>query len=216
MHSGLADGRVPMHRAASQCHCGWGRPSLTGVCGAISFAGMAIWKQIALAGAVLVVGSYVVGMFLHKEIATEISIDGSAAQVWQHLVDFEKYPDWNPFIKKISGEPAVDGVLNASIGSPGGDVMDFSPRVLVFDENQEFRWRGVLGIPGLFDGEHYFRIEPGDGDSVRFVHGEQFTGILAVLAWGAIEPSTTQGFVAMNAALKARVEASRPTAIVAQ
>jgi uncharacterized protein YndB with AHSA1/START domain len=40
---------------------------------------------------------------MEKEIITEIEIDASPSQVWQVLTDFEKYPTWNPFIKKISG-----------------------------------------------------------------------------------------------------------------
>ena len=100
----------------------------------------------------------------------------------------------------------VDGQLAATISPPGGDPMDFAPRILRFDENKELRWLGTLLTPGLFDGEHYFRIEDAGGGKVRFVQGETFTGILAVLAWGAVETGTTKGFEAMNEALKDRAE----------
>ena len=63
-------------------------------------------------------------------------------------------------------------------------------------------------MPGLFDGEHYFKIEEISDGRVRFIQGEKFTGILALVLWGSVEPGTTQGFQAMNEALKKSVEAN--------
>ena len=45
--------------------------------------------------------------------------------------------------------------------------MRFKPRVLKAEPNRELRWLGHLGIPGLFDGEHIFTIEPLDQERVR-------------------------------------------------
>jgi Polyketide cyclase / dehydrase and lipid transport len=45
-------------------------------------------------------------IFVEKEIVTEIEINAAPSRVWQVLTDFEKYPIWNPFIKKITGIPA--------------------------------------------------------------------------------------------------------------
>jgi hypothetical protein len=35
---------------------------------------------------------------------TEIDITGSSALVWKVLTRFEKYPEWNPFIHRATGE----------------------------------------------------------------------------------------------------------------
>jgi hypothetical protein len=59
-------------------------------------------------------------------------------------------------------------------------------------------------MPGLFDGEHGFRIEPIAG-GCRLHHSEEFRGILVTL-FGAMLESTARGFVALNDALKQRVE----------
>ena len=37
------------------------------------------------------------------EIETKIRINASPKQVWDVLIDFERYPEWNPFIKSIKG-----------------------------------------------------------------------------------------------------------------
>ena len=38
-----------------------------------------------------------------KELHSEIEIDASAERVWGILTDFASYPEWNPFIRRISG-----------------------------------------------------------------------------------------------------------------
>ena len=43
-----------------------------------------------------------------KEIKTEIIINSKPEKVWDILTNFEKHPEWNPFIKFISGNKKVD------------------------------------------------------------------------------------------------------------
>ncbi|HWC70427.1 MAG TPA: SRPBCC family protein [Actinomycetota bacterium] len=50
-----------------------------------------------------------------RELRTEIEIDAPPEQVWQVLTDFGAYPDWNPFIRSIEGEPQVGSRLNVRI-----------------------------------------------------------------------------------------------------
>lgn len=84
--------------------------------------------------------------------------------------------------------------------------MSMRPTVLAATPSRELRWLGHLGMPGLFDGEHRFRIEPLGTDRVRFIQEERFSGLLASLVMRFIERGTRQGFEAMNQALKARAE----------
>ena len=84
--------------------------------------------------------------------------------------------------------------------------MDFAPKVLVAEENAEFRWIGKLGFEGVFAGEHYFILEETDRGTTIFRHGETFTGLLAYPLFAVIGEGTENGFKAMNLALKARVE----------
>ncbi len=151
--------------------------------------------------------AYIVGLFSTKEIHTEINIDAASNVVWSHLVPFKQYPEWNPFIKNISGELTEGAHLDVAIQPPGGNSMNFEPHLLVVKKDEELRWLGQLLIPGLFDGEHYFIVEEISDEKVRFIHGEKFRGILALLLWGSVEPGTKRGFQAMNKALKDRAEA---------
>jgi len=139
------------------------------------------------------------------ELRTEIEISGSPSRVWEVLTDFYAYADWNPFIIRIGGKLEVGERLSITTAMPGGREFSFRPRVLVVTPGSELRWRGHLFVPGLFDGEHFFRlVEIGEGRT-RFVHGEDFSGIFARFATG-IFTNTARGFVYMNQALKRRIE----------
>ncbi|WP_019142762.1 SRPBCC domain-containing protein [Noviherbaspirillum massiliense] len=143
------------------------------------------------------------------EIRTEIEINASAGRVWSVLTDFAGHPAWNPFVRRIEGMPKAGERLTVWIQPPGGKGMRFRPIVLEATSEQELRWLGRVLLPGMFDGEHYFRIVPVGEDKVRFIHGERFSGVLVGLLKSSLETGTRAGFEAMNRALKARAEAGQ-------
>ncbi len=141
-----------------------------------------------------------------KTLRTEILIDAPPEAVWRVLTQFETYPAWNPFIVNIQGARAEGGRLEVLIRSPGGSAMTFCPTIVRWEENKELRWKGRLLVPGIFDGEHLFRIEATASGGSRFFHGENFSGFLVPLIWKRLEPKTRAGFETMNNALKTVVE----------
>ncbi len=143
---------------------------------------------------------------MKKRIETDIDINASAEKVWEVLTDLSSYPQWNPFILEISGKLSVGEKLRVVIRPEGGREMTFKPIVKAADATRELRWLGRLFFSGLFDGEHYFRIEPKGDAAVRFVHGENFDGILVRLFAKSLDKGTAAGFRAMNKAIKERAE----------
>lgn len=140
-----------------------------------------------------------------KSIQTEIIINATAEKVWGVLMAFENYPQWNPFIKSLTGAPEVGNTIRAELKN-GEGVSVFKPKVLTVNANSKFEWRGSLPVPGLFIGQHYFVIEPVEAGRVKFIHGENFSGLLAGLIMNKIGAQTMQGFIAMNKALKEQAE----------
>lgn len=94
-----------------------------------------------------------------KEIYTEMEIDAPASVVWDILTDFESYPQWNPFILKISGDQIVGAQIDVFIKPPNSNGMRFKPKILSYTPEEELRWLGKLQIPRLFDGEHSLIIQ---------------------------------------------------------
>lgn len=141
-----------------------------------------------------------------RTIHTEIGIGAPAASVWAVLVDIDKWPAWNPFAR-ASGRLAVGERLEVQITPPGKSPMKFRPTVVRLEPGREWRWLGHLGMPGIFDGEHGFRVSPEDVGRCRFEHFETFRGLLSTPIFWMAQGSTRQGFEAMNRALKVRAEA---------
>jgi len=56
-------------------------------------------------------------------------------------------------------------------------------------------------------GVFYFKIESISPGRVRFIHGENFSGILVAFAKSKLESETKSGLIAMNQALKVQAEA---------
>lgn len=102
----------------------------------------------------------------------------------------------------------VGEALRVVIQPAGSGGMTFRPRVLAVETQREFRWKGRLLLPGLFDGEHFFVVESQADSRVVFHHGELFSGVLVPLFKRSLDGPTREGFVAMNEAIKR--EAERP------
>lgn len=142
-----------------------------------------------------------------RRIETAVDIAAPPAAVWRVLVDFASYPEWNPLIRRIEGEVRVGARLRVTIQPPGRKPMTFRPTVRAAEPGRELRWLGRVLIPGLFDGEHAFVLEP-SGAGCRLRHEERFTGLLAA-AFPSMLADTAKGFEALNAALARRVESVR-------
>jgi hypothetical protein len=143
-----------------------------------------------------------------KELHSQIEIDASAERVWRVLTDFASYPEWNPFIRRISGEPTTGERLQVRLEPPESRGITLRPKVLNAEPNQQLRWLGHLLVPGLFDGEHSLTIQPLEENRVRFVQSESFRGLLVPLFARSLDNNTRRGFEEMNRALKERAEAS--------
>lgn len=141
-----------------------------------------------------------------RTISTHIEIDAPTSVVWSVLTDFPAYEGWNPFVISASGRPARGEMLRVDIAPPGRKPMTFKPTVVELEDGAALTWLGRLGIRGLFDGRHSFRLEALAETRTRFHHSESFSGVLIPLIWSSIEGPTSRGFEMMNEAVKARSE----------
>jgi hypothetical protein len=141
-----------------------------------------------------------------KELRSEIEIQASAELVWQLLTDFAGFPRWNPFIRRVSGRAVAGERLEVTIQPSGARGMTFRPTVLKAEPCRELRWAGHFGVPGLFDGEHIFTLEPRGTNRIQFVQREIFTGLLVPIFARGLDIDTQRGFEEMNVALKLRAE----------
>jgi hypothetical protein len=140
-----------------------------------------------------------------KTLETNIKISASPEKVWSILTDFKTYPEWNPFIKNAQGQIKVGAKLTIDLSPPRTKAMVFKPMVKSVVENREFSWIGHFLFPGIFDGEHIFKIEPTESGCL-FIQKENFSGLLLSLLWKSLDKDIREGFEQMNQALKEKAE----------
>ncbi|MFN7003859.1 MAG: SRPBCC family protein [Roseinatronobacter sp.] len=133
---------------------------------------------------------------------TGIFIAAPPKQVWNLLTDPSEHVRWNPAMRSIEGRFAVGEHPSLTMETGSGRPVTFRPEILIANPGAELRWRGRLGLPRLFDGEHYFLLFAEDGGT-RLVHGERFHGLLL---WFVDVQQFRPGFEAANEGLKARAE----------
>ncbi len=96
--------------------------------------------------------------------------------------------------------------FNVRIEPPEAQGMSFTPVLLAFEPNKEFRWKGKLFVKGLFDGEHQFKLIKNTDGSTTLIHSEKFSGILVPFFSKMIDVNTRKGFEMMNEKLKELAE----------
>lgn len=61
-------------------------------------------KALIIIAAVIIICLVFLYLISKREIYTEVEIDASPETVWNELVTFEEYPNWNPFIRNCNRE----------------------------------------------------------------------------------------------------------------
>lgn len=140
------------------------------------------------------------------KIKTEILIHSTPDKVWDVFIDFENYPNWNPFIKSVKGEVKLYNKIKVKIRQSDTKEMGFKPKIKTLSVNKELSWLGHLWFPGLFDGEHKFELIDHKNGTTTFIQSETFKGLLVSLLKKQLENNTKKGFEEMNMKLKKMVE----------
>ncbi len=149
-----------------------------------------------------------------QETRAEIDIKASPEKAWEVLTDFNSYPQWNPFIHRINGDPKVGTKIKIHLYTSSGKSRTYRPTVTRVEPYHELRWLGKFFIPGMFTGERIFTIEPLKTNYIRFVNMEIFTGLAVALVGNLsgfmssyrLDKDIYQSFVKMNDAFKEKVE----------
>lgn len=139
-----------------------------------------------------------------REIRTEIEIRRPRQEVWDILADFDRYPEWNPFLR-VEGDARARAKVRLTTRPPGRPRNTQTAEVLTAWEPRHLRIQGVLIQPWLFSGTHIFELKEQAGRTL-FTNREEFEGVLAPVVLFLLGRNLPRGFHAMNHALKRRVE----------
>lgn len=140
-------------------------------------------------------------------IETDIEIDAPASAVWEVVSDLERWPEWHPFVSRVKGTLRVGETVLLQKGADAVRSITVKQSVASVEQETEFRLVGRLGLRGLLDNEHRFRVEEIDAATSRFLHGQAFRGFLVRMLIRKRGQSSYEVFDEINEALKRRVEA---------
>lgn len=142
------------------------------------------------------------------ELRSEVEIDAPVEHVYRVLTDFERYPEWNPFLTSVTGTLVVGQKLAVDMSLPEGDAYLLEPTVTVVEPNVELRWLGSFRFKALMKAEHLFQLRAPREGVTRLMQGQNFSGLLLRFA-GSSLTLAARGAVYMNLALKKRAEQTR-------
>jgi len=134
------------------------------------------------------------------EFRANTTIAASAQDVWDVLVDTNRWSEWDPHVERIDGEVILGEkvTVHTTLSSSA-----FPVEVAEFAPPHRMLWRG--GLPfGLMTGNRTFTLSEADGVTTYDVH-EVFTGpLLGIMK--RFMPDLQPSFEAHVAGLRAHIE----------
>ena len=140
-------------------------------------------------------------------IETHIAIDAPPELVWAVVADFERYPQWNPFILEVIGSVREGASVRYRFEFPRGIRIWAVAKILRFEPGRELLWEAHFLSRSVFNGAHHFKMRPSANGGTLFIHGELFSGLFCPLAWPVVRLAGPRIYNSLNIALKHRTEA---------
>ncbi|NET36460.1 MAG: SRPBCC domain-containing protein [Cyanothece sp. SIO1E1] len=136
----------------------------------------------------------------------EIEINAPKRQVWQALFHKDKWFKWNTFLfdcdPTLAFEPG-QAVLLSLRRLPGEEETEFQPLITLVQPEICLQW--VAKIPGLLN-EHTFELQEIGPGRTKYIHRENFSGVLTRLFLPFIRLEEQKGLRRMARELKQYVE----------
>ena len=137
-----------------------------------------------------------------------VAIDAPQAFVWDVLVDYDRYPEWNPYTVRVDTrlEIGADVVLHLPHPDRPGETMQNVEVMRVIDAPRHLQYDTAGNLPGIFAVRDQWVEDLGDGRS-SYRTTDVFSGEYAQVAYDLQGQWVKDGFDAVAHALKARAEA---------
>ncbi len=139
----------------------------------------------------------------------KIQIDAPVEWVWQVLIDFEHYGEWNPFITRIKGEAKIGSYIYLYVKlDPRVDSLRFTREMIVsLKEKQHLGYDSHFLSSSLFNAVRWQVLKSVDDGSKTIYHSSQkITGFASWPVTRTFGDKIAEGFEASSLALKARAE----------
>lgn len=148
------------------------------------------------------------------KIATEVAVLATTDKIWNTLLDFASYPEWNRVLKAVRGQAAPDATLEVDLQYYGKSVEKKTVTVTGFIPPKYFSWTWTHSLGAWFiSAEHVYRVKELESGKVIFYQEIYYTGLGLRFRRREVEQMLRLSVDKLNDDLKHRVEvvAANPT-----
>jgi uncharacterized protein YndB with AHSA1/START domain len=140
-------------------------------------------------------------------VSEVVEIDAPQAFVWDVLVDYEHYPEWNPYTVRVEATLEIGARVVLHLPEPGkpGTTFETVEWMSVIDAPHHLQYNTGTELPGIHAVRDQWVDDLGDGRST-YNTTDVFTGDIARVIFDTQGGWVTAGFNAAAHALKARAE----------
>ena len=149
---------------------------------------------------------YQQGSILPKDVSASADIDAPIDLVWRLLVDFDSYPDWNPFTTRVVTTLQVGEPVELHVDMPGRSRSVQTEWVNLVEPGRTVCWGTRVVHPWLLCANRWQTLtDMGDGRT-RYETIDRFSGVLVPLVMALYGEPMRQGFESVAQALKKHAE----------
>ncbi|APD07736.1 hypothetical protein UJ101_02236 [Flavobacteriaceae bacterium UJ101] len=157
-------------------------------------------RKLIYIGITIIVLLMVFVLMGKKSVHHEIIIDATSDQVWEVLINMEKYPEWNPVMQLLEGEVKEGNKVKYQFTQDENNISEIRAIVKQVIPNKLLNQKG--GVPLVLTFNHKYILEPNEGQTKLMIH-EDYRGI-GVNFWNP--KPVEQAYKRLNKALKLRTE----------
>jgi uncharacterized protein YndB with AHSA1/START domain len=143
----------------------------------------------------------------HVVTSVTVEIAAPAEFVWAVLVDYEKYPEWNPYTVEVSTTLEIGTAIDLTLPARDGSNTTFLNReyIRVVDPPHHLRYDTADEIPGVFGVRDQWITALGP-DRCTYYTTDTLSGKYADIVMEKTGDWIKAGFDSVAHALKARAE----------
>jgi hypothetical protein len=145
--------------------------------------------------------------FFKSEVQDSLVINASKKKVFEALTRWNDYPEWNPYITKIEGDPRTGEEIKVFFNMGFGPALPLKCRVDDVDaQKATLSWEYHAAVPWIYAAQHTFAIEEINPGQCQIVQREKMQGLFGNRLQWFLHNLMKKRFHAMHEALRLQVE----------
>ncbi|MCG8668396.1 MAG: SRPBCC domain-containing protein [Pseudomonadales bacterium] len=142
----------------------------------------------------------------HTVYSDVVEINAPIELVWDILLDFDRYPDWNPFTYRVETDLVIGNKVDLYVKLPKRGQRLQTEYVREVSPYQRLSWGMTMGAEFLLTALREQILNPISASCCTYQSTDAFAGMLTPVVKLLFQNSIKDGFNAMAYALKERAE----------